>query len=218
MTLSFPYSLAQLADLLVIKQCVWDIQRNDELDGTGDGRVWQSELAPPLWMATVTVESRELNDSKQVAALLRKLSGAAQSFYLYDPSSKYPQADPAGAVLGTNTVEVSSIGSDGTSLSLKGLPANYALTLGDKLHIDFGSNPTRRYFAEIDETLSANGSGVTAEFQVFPAIPAGISTNAVVALAKPAAKMFISPGSFSPGTMETVIVSGLTFKAMQRVR
>lgn len=218
MTVSFPYALSYLADALSIKSCTFDVQRNDETDGSGDGRVWQSELASPLWTATITLNDGYLADLEQVATKLRKLSGAQESFYLYNPARLYPQSDPTGSILGTNTVEVNSIGSDGTSLSLKGLPASYVLTLADKGHIDFGSNPTRRYFFEIDETITANGSGVTAEFQVFPAIPAGIAVNAVVSLIKPAAKMFIMPGSFNPGSMSGPLTSGLTFKAMQRVR
>jgi hypothetical protein len=207
-----------LADLLRIKSCVWGVQRSDELDGTADGRIWQSALAGPLWTADVTLTDYSFATMEQIAALIRRLDGAKESFYLYNPARRYPQADPDGSRLGTSTVTVKSIGSDGASLALEGLPANYTFTLGDKAHSDYGSGPTRRYFFEASETVEANSSGVTAEFAVFPDVPAGLSAGAVITLVNPAAKMFIVPGSFNPGTMSGLVTTGASFKALQRVR
>lgn len=218
MSLSFPYATTVLADVLRIKSCVWDVQRNDEVDGTADGRVWQAALAGPLWTADITLTDYCFAEMEQIAALIRRLDGAAESFYLYNPARQYPQADPDGSKLGANSVTIKSLGLDGTALALQGLPANYVITLADKAHSDFGDNPTRRYFFEASETVAANASGVTAEFQVFPDVPAGVGVGDAVTLIKPAAKMFIMPQSFNPGTMAGLVNSGAAFKAMQRVR
>ena len=53
MAITHPYALSVLADRLDIESETWDIKRNDELSRTGDGRVWQAELAPSLWAATL---------------------------------------------------------------------------------------------------------------------------------------------------------------------
>ena len=110
MAVSYPYSLPAFADLLKISSIVWDIQRNDELSGSGDGRVWQAELAPPLWTGTVTISDMYNAEAKQIAARIRKLHGAQEALFLYDPLSKYPQADPDGTKLGSAAVSVAALG------------------------------------------------------------------------------------------------------------
>lgn len=90
--ISYPYTLNAFADLLDIAEVEWDIQRNDELSGSGDARIWQAELADPLWTGDVRLTPSHHNKAKQVAALVRKLHGAQHSFMLYDPLSKYPQS------------------------------------------------------------------------------------------------------------------------------
>jgi len=112
MTVTYPYSLADFADQLRITSVVWDIQRNDELSGTGDGRVWQTELAAPLWIGTVSLITMENNVAKQIAAKIRKLHGAQEALFLCDPLSKYPQFDPDGSIIGTRVVTVNSVAAD----------------------------------------------------------------------------------------------------------
>jgi len=165
MAVSYPYSLPAFADLLKISSIVWDIQRNDELSGSGDGRVWQAELAPPLWTGTVTLSDMYNAEAKQIAARIRKLHGAQEALFLYDPLSKYPQADPDGTKLGAASVSVAAFGADNASLSLKGLPAGYRLTVGDKMQVGYGG---RYAFLEISETVDASGQGITPVFGVFP--------------------------------------------------
>lgn len=93
-------ALTDLADHLKIASVTWSVQRNDELSGVGDGRIWQAELAPPLWTGDVGIDALNNADAKQIAARVRGLHGARDAFFLYDPASKYPQADPDGMILG----------------------------------------------------------------------------------------------------------------------
>ena len=60
--------LSYLSDLLCIDSVTWDVQRNDELSGSGDGRVWQAELAPPLWTADIAININYHHQIKQLAA------------------------------------------------------------------------------------------------------------------------------------------------------
>lgn len=222
MVVVYPYPVAFLADRLKIASVEWDIQRSDELSGSGDGRVWQAELAPPLWRANVRLATVYHNEAKQIAALVRKLHGAQESFFLFDPLSTYPQADPTGAVVGSSNVQVNSVPAGRRTLTLKGLPAGYTLTIGDKLQITYSSNPTRYAFLEASETVAADGSGTTGAFEVFPHVPTGIGANDAVTLAKPACLGFVVPGSFSPGssygTADLKLTEGMSFTFLERRR
>jgi hypothetical protein len=214
MTLTYPYEVTVLADLMKISEVVWGDKRNDEISGSGDARVWQAELADPLWTADVTVDTGNQNEIKKIAALIRSLKGAQEAFYLYDPTSKYPQSDPTGSIIGSSTVQVHT--ASGNAIRLKGLPAAYALKAGDKFQVTYAT--TKNYFGEVSEDVMADGSGITASFSIYPPLPAGLLADDAANLKKPACKMFIMPGTFNPGKSEKVITSGLTFKAMERKR
>lgn len=212
MAITYPYSISTFADLLPIAEVVWDVQRNDELSGTGDGRVWQAELARPLWTAEVRLRALYHNEAKRYGALIRKLHGAQESFWLYDPISKYPQADPTGAI--STSPKVHSVGSGRHTIRIKDLPTTYALKAGDKGQITYGS-PARNFYFEVSEDVTASG-GTTAEFGVFPHVPTGVAANNAVNLKKPACKMFIA--SFSPGRARSIFTDGMSFKAVERPR
>ncbi len=216
MTFNLPYPLAQFANLLRIESIVFDLQRNDEISGSGDGRIWQAELAPPLWTAEVTFAHMSNDKAKQIAALVRKLNGSQESFFLCDPISRFPQYDSDGSKLGSAVVRINSIITARNAFSLGGLPAGYRMTLGDKMAITFGSNPTRYAFLEVSETVVANAQGVTPSFQIYPHLPTGIAVNAVVDLTNPSLKCIMMPGSFKPGAATVDGTSGGGFKAIQK--
>jgi hypothetical protein len=216
MAITFPLSLPNLNDKLRVSSVTWDAVRFDEHSGIGSGHDLQSEMAKPKWTAEITLAAGKMADVKQIAAVIRALHGSQNSFMLADPSSLYPQSDPTGAVLGASAVRVHTVGSNGKSLRLQGLPASYVLTVGDKGQISFGSNPGRNYFFEVSETVTASG-GITPLFDVFPHLPVGIATNQAVILAKPACKMILLPGSLSAGTTDADrITRGTSFKAIER--
>lgn len=216
MAISYPYSVNFFADKLKIESVEWTIQRNDELSGGGDGRVWQAELAPPLWVGTISLTVMRINEAKQIAALVRKLHGAQEALFLYDPQSKYPQADPTGSIIGSSTVTVNSVGASRRTLSLTGFPAGYKMTLADKMTIAFGSNPTRYAFLEVSEDVTANGSGVTGQFEVFPHVPPGIISGETVTIVKPFCKCIIYPDSHAAGRAQQMIVDDAGFKVIQK--
>ena len=240
----YPYTAAFFMDTLGIEAVEWDIIRFDEFDSQGTGLDMQSEMADPKWTATLVMRELYNAEARAIAAKVRKLDGSALTFLVYDPSNAYPAADPGGRILdGTDwlfasgswnddnqwfdslalsatsaasgTVKLASIGSNNQSVSLSGLPAGYVLTIGDKLQINFGTDSV--YFFEVSETVTANGSGTTAAFEVFPHIAAGVAVNATVILKKAACKMTIQPGGFSPGRSQGVITSGTSISAMEHI-
>ncbi len=218
MALSYPYALSVLADLLEIEEVIWDIRRSDELSGTADARVWQAELADPLWSGDVVLASNYHHILKRVGALVRKLYGAQESFLLYDPTSLYPFTDPKGTALGASVVQVKTVGVNRKSLSLKGLPVGYGLTPGDKMQILYASGGSRNFFCEVSETVSANVSNETVEFEIFPHVPTGLAADDLVLLKRPACKVFVMPDTFKPGRARGAMTEGASFKVMERRR
>ncbi len=217
MAYTFPLGRQSLSDLLRVRTVKWSDKRNDELSGVGSGRTWQASLADPLWTAQVALVPMRPADMEEIAAIIRKLQGAKNSFAMVDPAKRYPKADPAGTILGAAAVIISAIGGDRQSLTFSGLPAGYVLTRGDKAHANYGPAPSRRYFFEVSETVAANGAGV-ATFEVFPAVPLLLTTGTAVTLALPSCRGFIVPGSFDSGTADAVanVTAGAGFTFMER--
>ena len=77
--------LSQIYDHLPIEDGAFTIQRNDELSGIGSGVVFQSELAPPLWAANISLALMYAGQARSVSARLRSLDGALQPFLMCDP-------------------------------------------------------------------------------------------------------------------------------------
>src|SRR5690606_33928716 len=110
----------------------------------------------------------------------------------WSPEAKGPQADPTGAILGEAEVTIESVGADNRSLAFAGLPEGYQLTIGDMLHVDYGS-PSRRALFTLCESGAADADGETDELEVRPHVRPGITAGAAVTLIKPSAKVKIMP-------------------------
>ena len=212
MTLSFPLALADLADLLPIAAVAWNEARQDATSALGSGEWLTHELGPPLHEAEVRTARMPHDRAEQLRARLRALGGGAH-FYLSNPTMLYPQADPGGTILGSASVVIGSINANRRGLTLSGLPAGYVITMGDYLHVDYGT-PSRRALLQAAEGATANGSGVTPEFDVRPQLRPGISSGLAVMLKKPAAKVKIVPGSLRIETV-TTLLSQLRLTARQ---
>lgn len=213
MALTFPLSLSDFADTLGIRQVKWLLQDNRELSGMGSGQILQADLAPSLWTAEVTLRPWKTNDARRIEAKINAVIRSNGSFYLGDPRKCVPALDPGGTVLGSSAVKIASL-PDNKSMTLKGLPASYKLSVGDYLSFDYGS-PSRRAFHEVAEDITANGSGVTGAFEVSPFIRPGAAVDQAVTLVKPAMKCIIKPGSLD------VSYSGgftnITFSVVQKL-
>lgn len=216
MAITFPLSIDALADRLKIQAVSWRLERYDELSGLGSGEILAAQLAPPRIVADVEVAPMYHSAASQVQALIESLDGPINSFYLFAPQRRYPQSDPDGSGLGSSVPTIHSIGSNNKSLRLKALPDDYVLTAGDYLAFDYGSNPERRAFHRIVETVAANSGGITPYFEVRPHLRPGVEVDTTVILKEPAAKVIIVPGSFSPGKAAGMITEGMSFQVMQR--
>ncbi|MEO1989624.1 MAG: hypothetical protein ABGX47_23695 [Martelella sp.] len=236
-------SLSQFFDHLKLMPIRWDIQRNDELSGTGEGVVYQAELAPPLWKADVTIQPVRLTEAQAISALVRGLGGALEPFMFRDPYICGPRLDPAGIWIVGSTVTIGSVSggrislsglpqildyqatanalsewpeddAGRTAVSVSGVPAgNYQLSAGDKLQVSVSGG--RTYFLEVSEDVTASGSS-TPLFSVFPRLPASVAAGNAVTLYRPACPCVVVPGSFQAGTVSGNIVSGMGFSIVQK--
>ena len=195
MVLSFPLGTPDLADLVPIQSAHWQPMWQQETSGTGAGELLAADLGPQLWEADVTLKAVRNSEARAVKSRIEALGGARHAFYLYDPINCYPTHDPGGTILGDNEVTILAVGGDNRTLSLAGLPAGYVLA-HDMLASDYGS-PSRRALLRMVDTVTADGDGETALFEVTPALRPGIAAGQTVMLKKPAAKVKILPGTLS---------------------
>jgi len=222
MALTFPLTLANLADLLPIESAPWNLVYQQEFSGLGTGEGLAHDLAPPLWEAEVPTGPMYHDDAYAAQARLNALLGSINSFYLHNPAKPGPRLDPTGSALagpvwifaggvwndagvwlddvpwgGTPTVgsaTLHTIGANRNTVRIDSLPSGYVLSVGDFFHVDYGS-PTRRALIQIVEVATASSAGLTPEFQVTPHLRPGITTGAAISLLKPAAKVKLVPGT-----------------------
>ena len=190
MTLSFPYALAFLSDILCTRDRVTvELRRNDELSGSGDGRYWTSRLSTPLWSARIEIGARQRHVAREINAKIRALDGSRQSFYWANPFYK-----PAGGLIGAGAT-LAAVNSDRTAVTLSGIASGGKISPGDLITIQYGSG--RIYMAEIAEQVTSSGGSV-GPLSVMPYVPLGVTVGSAVVIDKPYFKAFIPPDGFVP--------------------
>ncbi len=207
MALTFPYSLATFADIIRLKEVTFLPSYGQEYSGKASGMIIAKDLRPALWMATCSTVTMRFDEANDVQALLEGLHGSVNTFYLYNPFRPYPKTGQVD----DSTCTIKSVGSDGTSLALKGLPVGTVISRGDMLSFYYGSKPSIALHRAL-ETVTADGSGNTAEFQV-GAVRAGAAADIAVTLNK-AYGEFRMISAFTQNTDSTITTS-FSFNCIQ---
>ncbi|MEJ5079804.1 hypothetical protein [Ochrobactrum sp. MYb379] len=209
-----PIPLSVLFDLLPVVSAPWVLKEQLEYSGLGTGEVLAAKLAPSRWSADVVLAPMVHTKARAIQAKLEALDGPIGNFYFASCTNSYPAKDPGGVKLGSASPRVDLKGANNKSLSVKAIPANYKLSAGDMLSIDYGSNPVRRYLGRLVSDATASANGVTGLFEIRPHLPAGIVANLAVNFLKPAAKVFIVPDSLQ--VAHSGRFSTISFSVMQR--
>ncbi|MBD3785631.1 MAG: hypothetical protein IE922_01495 [Sphingomonadales bacterium] len=191
--------LSYLSDKLPVESVTFSILRQDELSGSGDGQIWQAQMAPPIWQAEIVLTNVRDDCARAIRAAVNGLNGSAGDFLLEDRACRYPLNDPLGAVVAGASPVVAAIGANRQSLGVTGLPANYKLAAGDKLTVVFGSAV---YLGEVSANVTASGAGA-ATVPVFPPVPySAAASSQPVVLVRPYMKARLATGGWTRFTMQ----------------
>ena len=196
MALTYPYPLDFLAKCIIGQTIPLDLQRFDEMSGGGDGRMWTTELARPLWSVSYDLFTRTAVEGRGINAKVRALDGFAKPMLWADP---YYPGPASGVTTGLDSVTVSGIRPDRGGIGLSGLPAGFVLTTGDRFTITYASG--RVYMGEFSEGGTAGPLGNISEVrEIRPYLPFGVSTGAAIELVRPYFKAGVT--SFTPFASE----------------
>lgn len=184
-----------------------------EFSRQAGGATRGKDLGPALWVFSYVTKPLPNDDASDFEAVLDSLDGVIQPFEVCDLRRIYPREYPTGA--SCNDGALASVNANNKALSLSGLVAGQIISRGDFLAFDYGDN---RAYHRAAETVTADGTGLTPEFEVRPHIRPGwtISPATTVKLKLPRAIATLAPGSVSSrpnGGLHSVI----SFQAVQYV-
>jgi hypothetical protein len=204
-----------LMTVLPIDQASFLPQWSQEYSRQAGGTPRVADLGPELWLAKLTCSVASYSEAAESEAFVHALDGAIGTFYVWNPRAQYPRADPNGTILGAASVTIYELGLDNKSIRLAGLPVGYQLKRRDFFSFDTGSAPNvHRCLHQFVAPATADSNGRIALTEVRPHIRAGASTGLSVSLKRPAAEMFILPGSYDSHTTKSPL-SAMTLTALQ---
>jgi len=162
------------------------------------GRVIVKDMGAPLWTLRAVSTNLKPNALDTWRANLNKLENGLMTFRGYPMSRCYPQKYPNGSWPGggafSGTAALGSINTNRKAVSLTSLPAGFALSVGDYISIAGDLH-------QVMEAATANGSGVTAEFEIRPHVWPSVVAGASVSVKQPSCTMAVVPGSISSDAM-----------------
>lgn len=182
-----------------------------EMSRQASGRTIAKDFGSALWLVSYRTLPLPNDDAGAFEAALDSLDGAIQTFEGCDLRRVMPREYPTGAC---NDGALASVNANKKALALSGLAASQIVSAGDFLSFDYG---TARALHRVVETVTANGSGATAQFEVRPHIRPGYTISNAVKLKGPRGIFTLVPGSVSAapsGALHTVI----SFQGMQYIQ
>lgn len=180
-----------------------------ELSRQANGVTLIKDFGTSLFTLAATSFPLNNEDAVDFEAMLSSMDNGIGTFHAFDMRRPFPKSKSDGDF--SNTAKISSIGINGKSLALSGLPAGMVLSRGDYLAFDV---PGWRALHQIMETVIASGAGVSPTVEVRPHLMVGSAVGADVDLKQPATVMMLVPGSVTQNRVDarnTVI----SFQAFQ---
>lgn len=202
MTITFPRDLPEPSRIAVAE---FRLDWQQAIAPTRGGKVQAVDLGVPLW--AISYATATLNEAQGIAweAWLESLGGSVRPFRAWQPLRRYAYAyrrtgyaglvrAAGGAFTGIGVAGQSAIVSVGGSLdavTIDGLPAGFALTVGDMLSWDVAG---KQALHRVTEAGVASGAGV-ATVGVAPLVRPSPAVGAPVALERPWCRAILDPGS-----------------------
>lgn len=210
MSITFPRT--DVLDIDIADQTFGPLMSRQEFGSRqANGTTYGKDFGSAIWPVSYTTGPLPNDDAVSYEALLNSLDGVIGIFEAYDMRRAYPRLYPNGT--GANDGVLATVNANNKAITLTGLAANQVVSRGDYLSFTYGGS---RALHQAMETITADGSGATGEFEVRPHLRAGFTTGAAVNLKAPAGLFSLVPGSVqtkSNGALHTVV----SFQAMQQL-
>lgn len=216
MAISYPRSLPSCG----LRSALLDLEENVAVSPSGRGLVLnRTQVADPVWIGTFETEVLRQAPRADWGAWLVSLRGGLRTFLAFDSRRRAPLAyararapdDIAGGWDGTGAV--ADLGSAGV-LTLSDLPAQYQVTVGDRIGIEQGGR--FGYYEAIEDAGADAGGNVVVT--VAPFLHTAIfSPGAVARLWRPVCEMVIDTQSRrgEPGSLPRL--GSFNFSAWQKI-
>lgn len=203
MAFTYPLSLAQFQDSLMLSVAEFFLSNPRQIDRTAEGTQLTASLGSAVWQGSFTIPNLVgRGESGRQDALLSVLDRAGSSFLVYDPA----KPDPASG--GTATATIGSLdANDRRVMTISGGPV---LAAGDLMSYTYGSSPTRYALHRI---VSVSGSTL----EVTPFIPDGAQVGATIIFNKPVMKAVLRPDP-DYGSQRAVVSGAKQFSFVQTFR
>lgn len=210
MAITYPLAAADFWERLrIMERPVFVPQHNKSQSMTGNGEVLASFRGQPKWSVNVQLAGGRFDRNMIEESDIKHLISRDGTILAYDMRRPHPLNDPDGWKLDTRTVTVKTKGANNRSLSLEGLSPQFIVNKSDKYSVLYD---TDKYFLfEVMETVQADGTGDTAEFEIWPFMPPGLAVADVVTMHKGCGKFKIVTNSFRAGSGVGSISSGFGF-------
>jgi hypothetical protein len=215
--LSYPLTNAQCLGALRVEEVTFRLSHPQEHTRLGDGTVISASLGASLWTGTIRLAPANHPRHAEMEALIGLMDQPGATFLCHDPRYLGPANDPTGAILGSRTVTVHSVASNMRELRLTGLSSGYALSAGDMLGFQYGSNPVRYALHRIVIGGTASSSGLTPMLELVPNLRPGAVAGLTVSLIRPVCKARILPEP-SYGAGRQALSRGASFEFIQTLR
>jgi hypothetical protein len=201
MALTFPRDLIEFGGKAPFRAVSFEPQFLQVVAPTRGGLAQVANVGPELWR--IKYETRAMNkaDAAEFSAWAQSLRGGAKLFKAYHPQRALPQAYPggfgsltkaAGGSFAAGTGSLTAIGTTRDTITVNGLPASFALNVGDMLSYPIGDT---RALHRVMEDATGNGSGVVT-LTVEPTVPLAATTSVSVLFLKPYCHAVIDARSF----------------------
>lgn len=195
MAISFPRT--DIYDPNLFESAEFNVVQRQEFSRSANGVTQGKDLGDALWRLSFTTKPMLSSDALAFEAKLRSLNGVIGRFFAGDPRRCNPRLHKDGSFSDSGTI--ADVGDDNKSLKLATLPAGFKISVGDYIAFQYGSTPSYALHQAM-ESATADGSGDTGFFEVFPHIRTGIiddSPGTSVTLKHPQALFALEPGSLS---------------------
>jgi len=217
MALIYPLTFTQFLGALRVEEVTFRLSHPQEHTRLGDGTVISASLGASLWTGSIRLAQANHPRHAQMEALIGLLDQPGATFLCYDPRYLGPASDPSGVILGSRTVTIHSVAGNMRELRLTGLPSGYALSAGDMLGFQYGTNPVRYALHRVVVGGTASSGGLTPLMEVVPNLRPGAIAGLAVSLIRPACKARLLPDP-SYGAGRQVLSRGASFDFIQTLR